>query len=150
MSKFLKMLSALVLAACVVPALAQDGEKPDRIVLEQKAGSVMTTTGGDYETANLGKLLVVDESMMLADGAKAQVVYYYDNGKRKCVENYEGPNTFIIDDSCKKAAYITDGGSQLGSAAVIAGTAVLGAALLQSGDDAPPLSLGPNGVLRKL
>lgn len=152
MTKFTKIFAAVLLATCTVPAMAQDEQKPDKIVLEQKAGSVMTSTGGDYETARVGELLVVNESMMLADGAKAQVVYYYDDGKRKCVENYEGPNTFIIDDSCKKAAYLTHGGSQFGNAAIITGAALIGAAILESMDNEEPrpISVGPNGELRRL
>ena len=154
MTKLTKLFAAVLLAACTVPAMAQDAQNtqtPEKIVLEQKAGSVMTSTGGDFETARVGELLVENESMMLADGAKAQVVYYYDNGNRKCVENYEGPNTIVIDDSCNKAAaYLTNGGSQLGNAAIITGAALIGAAILESMDEVPPLSLGPNGVLREL
>lgn len=156
MTKHTQLFAALFLAACATPALAQDPPQaqdvPEKIVLEQKAGSVMTSTGGDYETTRLGELLVVNESMMLGDGAKATVVYYYDDGDRKCTEYYEGPNTFLIDDSCKKAAaYWTNNGSAAGSAAIITGAAIIGAVILESMDDVPgPLSLGPNGELRVL
>lgn len=125
-----KIFVALMLVACAVPALAQDQEKPDKIVLEQKIGTVMTSTGGDYESANPGKLLVPEESMMLTEGAKATVVYYYEDGKRKCTEVYKGPNTFVIDDSCKKAGYLEGNGNT--GVALIAGAALIGAALLGS------------------
>ncbi len=131
-----KICVALLLVACAVPAFAQDQDKPDKpdkIVLEQKIGSVMTSTGGDYESANTGKLLVRDESMMLTDGAKATVVYYFDNGKRKCTEVYKGPNTFVIDESCKAAGYMA--GNQKTGAALIAGAAIIGAALLGNGNN---------------
>ena len=76
-------------------------------------GSVMGSTGGEYVTVNPGKVLVEGQSLMLNDGAEATVAYYYyfDDGKRfrKCVEKYEGPNTYVIDDSCKKAAYLSSG-----------------------------------------
>lgn len=133
--KTTSLFAALLLAACVLPAFAQDQEKPDKIVLEQKVGSVMTSRGGDYQTANLGSLLVRDESMMLSDGAKAKVVYYYDNGKRKCTENYAGPNTFVIDDSCKVAAYWT--GSSKASVGIIVGSALVVAAIIGN-DRSPP------------
>jgi hypothetical protein len=138
---------ALLAAACWVPAFAQDVVKPDKIVLEEKTGSVMTSTGGDFQTADAGKLLADGESMMLNDGAKATVVYYYyydDEGNRfrKCVEEYSGPDTFVIDDSCKAAAWITS--NPRGTLLILGGAAVV-AALLGGGgndDDAPPISAG--------
>ena len=147
MTKTLKFSAVLLAMAFAAPALAQD--KPDSIVLESKAGSVMTTSGGAYETAPTGKRLVEGESMMLSDGAKATVVYYYDNGDRKCVENYAGPNTFVIDDSCTKAAWANNG-SPGKSALIIVGAGLIGAAVLESMDKVPvgPLSTGPNGNIR--
>jgi hypothetical protein len=141
MQKHHRFTIALILAVCAAPALAQQQDKPDTIVLEAKVGSVLTSTGGDYQTVDTGKLLVEGESMMLNDGAKATVVYYYDNGKRKCVEKYTGPNTFVIDDSCKAAAWIT---SNPRGTALIVGGAVVVAALLGGGDDdnGPPISAG--------
>ena len=145
MPKHQRFTVALLLAACAAPVMAQDPAQPapDKIVLETKVGSVMTSTGGDYQSADTGKLLVDGESMMLNDGAKATVVYYYysDDGKRyrKCVEEYRGPDTFVIDDSCKAAAWLT---SNRGIGFVVGG-AVVAAALLAGGDDddnAPPVS----------
>ncbi len=139
MLKSTGILTAIVLSLSVSSAFAQDQEKPEKIVLEQKVGSIMASTGGDYETAGIGKLLIRDESLMVADGAKATVVYYYDNGKRKCTEVYEGPNTFVIDDSCKKAAYIEGTSGMTGAGAgIIAGTAVIGGIILNSMDNTPP------------
>ena len=128
MTKITKLMSALLLAACASGAYAQDAQKPDKIVLEQKIGSVMTSNGGEYESANVGEMLVKNESMMLSEGAKATVVYYYDNGRRKCTEFYEGPNTFIIDESCRKAAYMN--GGQGKNVAIIVGAAVVAAAII--------------------
>ena len=147
MKIFSTLTAAILLAGgFVAPAFAQD-PPPDKIVLESKVGGVMTSTGGDYQTANVGNLLVRDESMMLSDGAKATVVYYYDNGKRKCTEQYSGPNTYIIDDNCKVAAWLPHSGA---SAAIIIGTGVVIAAILQGQDNVPPgpISTGPNGRFR--
>ena len=139
MPKHHTFIAALMLAVCAAPALAQQQDKPDSIVLEAKVGSVLTSTGGDYQSVDTGKLLVEGESMMLNDGAKATVVYYYDNGKRKCVEKYAGPNTFVIDDSCKAAAWL---GSNRGIGYVVAG-GVIAALLLSDGDDDDaPISAG--------
>ena len=142
MMKTSSVLAASLLAMMAIPAMAQDQaqSKPDSIVLETKTGSVMTSTGGAYESVAPGKQLVEGESMMLTDGAKATVVYYYDNGKRKCVEKYAGPNTFVIDDSCKAVAWLTS--NPRGTALVIGG-AVVAAALLSGGnDDDAPVSAG--------
>ena len=63
-------LSALSVAA----ASAQEQGKSDwdKIVLEDKAGNVMTSTGGDYQTAQVGKELIIGEHMMLGDATKAR------------------------------------------------------------------------------
>lgn len=146
MKTITKISAALLVSALAVPAFAQNA--PDRIVLESKAGSVMTSTGGEYATAPTGKPLVTGESMMLSDGAKATVVYYYDNGDRKCVEHYAGPNTYVIDDRCVPAAVWARTGNPMASGLIIAGAAVLGAAILDNMDKVPvgPLSAGPNGT----
>lgn len=142
MTQRLPLIAALLMALCAAPALAQEQAKPDSIVLEAKAGSVMTSTGGDYTSAQTGKQLVEGESLMLNDGAKATVVYYYDNGKRKCTEHYAGPNTYVIDDSCKAAGWIA---TNPRGTVLIVGGAIAAAAILGSGggdNNAPPVSAG--------
>ena len=138
-TKTSNLFAAGLLTVLAFPAVAQQQaqDKPDSIVLETKTGSVMTSTGGAYENAAPGKQLVPGESMMLTEGSKATVVYYYDNGDRKCVERYSGPNTYVIDDSCKKAAWMANG-TPGKSAWVILGAGLIGAAVLGSMDDVPP------------
>lgn len=138
-------MAACVLALLASPAIAQDQGKPESIVLESKVGSVMTSAGGDYQTVAPGKQLVEGESLMLTDGAKATVVYYYDNGRRKCVERYLGPNTYVIDDRCVPAGYMSMNGTPGKSALIITGAALIGAAILESMDKVPPgpISAGP-------
>ena len=156
-SKFASLLvTGLMASAFSVSAFAQDpGETLDKIVLEAKAGSVMTSTGAQYESAATGKLLTNGESLMLGENSKATVVYYYldRNGDlhRKCVEKYEGANTFTIDDSCKKVAWANEGGSMKG-AGIIIGAGVIAGAIIGSEDEVPvgPLSTGPNGTIRHL
>jgi len=142
--KTTNIFAASLLAMLAFPAVAQAQMqvRPDRIVLETTTGSAMTSTGGEYQTAATGKQLVTGESMMLTDGAKATVVYYYDNGNRKCVEHYAGPNTYVIDDSCTKAAWMSNG-TPGKSALVIVGAGLIGAAILASMDDVPPGPIGP-------
>ena len=141
-------LALLAVAALIAtPAFAQQGKTDwDKIVLEDKAGNVMTSTGGDYQTAAIGKLLVVGENMMLSgDKSLAKVVYYDldDNGNvlHRCVRDYRDPNTYIIDATCVPAAWAAD----RGAAGIITGAAVGVALLLNSQDDVPPgpISNGP-------
>ena len=141
---------ALIAAAwwLAVPVSAQEQGKSDwdKIVLEDKAGNVMTSTGGDYQTAQVGKLLVVGEHMMLGDATKAKVVYYEldDEGRvvNRCVKDYTDPETYIIDANCKVAAWVNSGHISGASAGIIAGAAVIGAALINADDkvETGPLS----------
>ena len=140
--------AAIALAAIfVAPAIAQETASWDKIVLEDKAGNVMTSQGGEYQTAPIGKQLTVGERMMLGDATVAKVVYYDldDNGKvlNKCVRDYTDPNTYIIDANCTAAVAWTNGGQINGvSAGIIVGAGVIGAALLNSADkvEVGPLS----------
>ena len=146
-----KLAFALVAVSAVfaTPASAQDQGKSDwdKIVLEEAQGSVMTSTGAEYQSAAIGKLLVVGENMMLSASSKAKVVYYDldDEGKvvDKCVKDYTDPNTYIIDATCTPVAAWT--GSTAGNgmnAGIIVGAGVIGAVLLNTDDnvDVGPLS----------
>ena len=148
-SKFASLaVLGLLASASATPALAQD---PPRIVLEGKAGSVMTSTGTQYESASPGKVLVIGESLMLGDNSTATVAYSFADGRR-CVEKYEGANTFTIDGDCNAAWVASDGSSSGTSAWIILGAGVLGAAVLESMDEEPvgPLSTGPSGIINPL
>lgn len=139
---------ALALLAAGAPAFAQSaGGAPrndsdwDKIVLEDKAGNVMTSTGGDYQAANIGQQLVVGERMMLTgDVSKAKVVYYKLDRDgdviRKCVKDYRDPETYIIDASCVPAAAWWSGAPSSGGG-IVAGAAVAGALLLNSQGNVP-------------
>ena len=135
---------SVVLAVFAAPALAQDNNDWDKIVLEDKGGNVMTSTGGDYQTAVIGKQLVVGEHMMLSgDATKAKVVYYEldDDGHviRKCVKDYTDPNTYIIDATCTGAVAWTHGARPVGAGAgIIVGAAVIGGVIInKTGDEVP-------------
>lgn len=147
--KYLAFTLIAISAMAIAPASAQKQGKSDwdKIVLEDKAGNVMTSTGGDYQTAQIGKQLIIGEHMMLGDSTKAKVVYYEldDNGKilSKCVKDYTDPNTYIIDAVCTPGAAWANGGGVSGTQiGLIIGAGVVGAALLNGEDksDAGPLS----------
>lgn len=143
------VLLALALTTASTAVFAQDPatEKADRIVLENKVGSVMASTGGDYQAADIGREFKSGDSLMVNDKAEATVVYYYldrdGNVRRKCVEKYPGPDTYVIDDSCVPAVAWWSGKRDVG---VLVGSALIGAALLGGGDgdDPPPVSAGAN------
>ena len=145
--KSLSLALAIVAAAVAAPASSQNNTQGksdwDKIVLEQKAGSVMTSTGGEYETAPIGKEMIVGEHMMLSgEKPKAKVVYYEldDEGRvvDKCVRDYVDPNVYIIDATCKPIVAWTSNGK-----GIVIGAALVGAALIGSdGDEAPPVSTG--------
>ena len=136
---------ALVLASamCAVQAMAQSTGQSDwdRIVLEDRAGNVMTSLGGEYETASLGKELQVGEHMMLSGAAVKAKVVYYDidadgNVLRKCVRDYTDANTYIIDAVCvPAAAWAANPGK---AALILTGAAVAGALLLENGGKEDP------------
>ena len=149
--KKLSLALLAVAALAATPAFAQQGKTDwDKIVLEDKAGNVMTSTGGDYQTAEIGKLLVVGENMMLSgEKSLAKVVYYEldDNGKvvHKCVRDYKDPNTYIIDATCTAGAGWANGGGMSGAqVGMIVGAGVIGAALINNQDktEVGPLSSG--------
>ena len=149
--KKLSLALLAVAALAATPAFAQQGKTDwDKIVLEDKGGNVMTSTGGDYQTAVIGKQLVVGEHMMLSgDATKAKVVYYEldDNGKvlNRCVKDYTDPNTYIIDATCTPVAAWTGSAAGNGmNAGIIVGAGVIGAVLLNTDDnvDVGPLSTG--------
>ncbi len=139
--------ASLFAAVCTLPALAQSQAQSnndwDKIVLEQAAGNIMTSTGGDYRTAKVGDVLVVGQQMMLA-GAQpdAKLVYYKldDKGRvvRKCVRNYDQANTYVVDASCVgAAAWASTSGVHGAGAGIIVGAALVGGALLGSEKNTP-------------
>ena len=70
MKKFAAVLIAAS-SALAAPAFAQDGS----ITLRVDSGSVMTSAGGEYESASTGKQLAVGERVMVNAGSSATVLY---------------------------------------------------------------------------
>ena len=139
--KALVLALASATALFVGSAVAQGNSSWDRIVLEDKAGNVMTSTGGEYETAAVGKQLQVGEHMMLSGSAVKAKVVYYDidsdgNTLRRCVRDYSDANTYIIDAVCvPAAAWAANPGK---AALILTGAAVAGALLLENGGKEDP------------
>ena len=134
MTKF----AAVLLAASAVfaaPAFAQDSS----ITLRVDTGTVMSSTGGEYASANTGKPLAVGEKLMINAGSSATAVY--EGG---CTVEFKEAGVYEVPGECKKAAWANSGGGNGMNAAIIVGAGVIGAALLNSEDsvDVGPLSTG--------
>lgn len=134
MTKFAAVLLAAS-AAFAAPAFAQDSS----ITLRVDSGTVMSSSGGEFASANTGKPLVVGEKLMINAGSSATAVY--DGG---CTIEFREPGVYDVPGECKKAAWANNGRGASMGAAIIIGTGVVGAALLNSEDnvDAGPLSTG--------
>ncbi len=138
MIKTAPVILAAAMLVLAMPAVAQD---QDTNITLQSQGNVMVSEGGEFESAATGRQLEAGNRLMLAEGARARVIY-----ENNCDVTYEEPGVYTIDSNCTPVAVLTSG-TNWGAAGVIAGTAVVGAALLNNMDDAsvpdapaPPVS----------
>lgn len=134
MTKFAAILLAAS-AAFAAPAFAQDGSA---ITLRVDTGSVMSSNGGEFSSANTGKPLAAGEKLMINAGSSATAVY--EGG---CTVSFKDAGVFEVPGECK-AGWNTNGGGAGKNAAIIIGAGVIGAALINSADkeDVGPLSTG--------
>ncbi len=132
-----KFATALIAAsvAFAAPAFAQ--EQNNSIVIQINAGSAMTSTGGDYMTANSGQPVAVGEKVMVNAGSAATLVY-----KNGCKMELRQPGVYTVPADCKVAGWTNNGTASGANAAIIAGVAAIGAAVLANEKDVPvgPLS----------
>lgn len=131
-------LAAVLLAASAAfaaPAFADDSG----ITLRVDSGTVMSSTGGEYASANTGKPLVVGEKLMINAGSSATAVY--EGG---CTVVFQYAGVYEVPRECNRAAAFFPSGSNGMAAAVIIGAGVIGAAVIGSQDevDVGPLSTG--------
>ncbi|MCL6618312.1 hypothetical protein [Thermomonas hydrothermalis] len=134
MRKFVAPLFAFAVAVSA-PAFAQ--QQNDSIVLQLNAGSAMTSRGGDFMTANSGQPVAAGDKVMVNAGSAVTLVY-----KNGCKMELRQPGVYTVPADCKVAGWANNGGVSGANAAIIAGVAALGAAVLTNEKDAPvgPLS----------
>ena len=134
MTKFAAVLLAAS-AAFAAPAFAQDSS----ITLRVDSGSVMSSTGGEYASANTGKPLAVGEKLMINAGSSASAVF--DGG---CTVEFKDAGVYEVPGGCNKTASASSGSGNTMNAAIIVGAGVIGAALInsQGSEDVGPLSTG--------
>lgn len=128
MTKFTKLMIAASLAlAASAGASAAEGD----ITLRVDRGSIMTSQGGDFASAQSGKVLMTGERMMVTEGAAATVFYDKD-----CKREYTAPGVYVIERDCKRAAVLANGVDWLSTGKIALGVGV-GAAILHNMDSTP-------------
>lgn len=134
MNKFAKLIAASAFAVAASPAFAQEPVA----TLQVETGTVMTSEGGEFQTARSGEGLNVGERIMLSENSVA--VVRYPNG---CVRRYDAPGVYPVPSVCTPMAGRYSGQTDWRAAGIITGVALVGAAILASMDDvddAPPVS----------
>ena len=127
MTKFASLIIAVSFAlAASATASAADGD----VTLRVDRGSVMTSQGGEFVSAQTGKVFVEGERLMVNEGSAATVLYDND-----CRREYNTPGIYVIGGNCTAAAVT---GTDWPSAAKIAGGVAIGAAILANMDETSP------------
>jgi hypothetical protein len=139
MNKLTKILTASALALAVAPAFAQ----APVATLQVERGTVMTSEGGQFQTAGTGTALDAGERIMLAENSAA--VVRYQNG---CVRRYNAPGVYEVPAFCTPVAARGAGQVDWASAGIITGIFLAGAAILSQMDDVdfvppPPPPVSP-------
>lgn len=136
------MKTAPVFLAAALFVMAMPVAAQDQSMTLQAQGNVMVSSGDEFATAPTGTQVEAGNRLMLAEGASARVIY--DNG---CDVTYDEAGVYTIRSNCTPVA-VANTGTDWGAAGIIAGTAVVGAALLSNMDEtesspdvpAPPVS----------
>jgi len=128
MKKLTTTLLATLLMAAVAPVYAEDATATLRV----DRGTVMVSVdGGDFVSANSGRIVATGQRLMVAENSAATVIYEDD-----CDPEYTDPGVYVIQPDCKAAVVW---GTDWRAVGIIAGTGVIGAILLAAdGDGAPP------------
>lgn len=131
-----KTAAALLLAAAfATPAFAQD---PVSATLQVESGSIMTSTGGEYASANSGQSLAAGQKVMVNAGSSGFLAY--GNG---CKIKLDQPGIYTVPDQCNAIPGKT-GGSSAMNAGIITISALVAAGLVENEDKTQngPLSTG--------
>ena len=124
-------LIAIALLGFAAPAFAQEAP----VDLQVESGTVMTSTGGEFQTAATGEDVVVGERVMVAENSSVLVRY-----ANNCVIRFSQPGVHLVPQGCvpgvggamsaSAASGSTGSGvfaaTASGSAVDLVGTAILG------------------------
>lgn len=122
-------------AAFATPAFAQDTVSA---TLQVESGSIMTSTGGEYASANSGQSLAAGQKVMV--NADSTGFLAYGNG---CKIKLDQPGIYTVPSQCNAVPGQT-GGSSAMNAGIIAISALVAAGVIENEDKTPagPLSTG--------
>jgi len=139
-----KTLFAVAALAFAAPAFAQDAP----VDLQVESGTVMTSTGGEFETAATGENVVAGERVMV--GENSSVLVRFANN---CVIRFTQPGVHLVPQGCvpgvggamnagAAASAATVGSVVASNAGIIAVSAVIAASGVASSvaSDPPPVS----------
>lgn len=132
MSKIAAALFA-VTVAFAAPAFAQGQDQS--IKLRVDAGTVLTSTGGDFASATSGKPLVVGEKVLVNESSASAAVF--SDG---CEVKFEKPGVYEVPNECKRGGAWVAGANHVNTWAIVGG-ALVAAALIgsnSSGSESPP------------
>lgn len=117
-------------------SVAASAAEPAVATLQVQAGTAMTSQGGEFASAQSGKVLVPGERILLVEGATATAVY-----ADGCSVAYSAPGIHVVAATCQATAASANGVDWAGAAKIVGGVAV-GSALLENMEqvDAPPVS----------
>ena len=126
-----KLASLMIAASLALTASAAASAADGDITLRVERGSIMTSQGGEFASAQSGKVLFEGERMMVTEGAAATVFYDED-----CKREYSAPGVYVIERDCKRGAVVATG-TNWRAAGMITGGVLVGAAILENMDKSP-------------
>ena len=126
-----KLASLMIAASLALTASAAASAADGDITLRVERGGIMTSQGGEFASAQSGKMLVEGERLMVTEGSAATVFY-----SNNCTREYNAPGVYVIERDCKRGAVVARNTDWAGAGMVAAGV-VVGAALLENMDKAP-------------
>ena len=127
-----KTLLCSALALLSLAAVAQPSDQDKTVAtLEVNKGVVMTSTGGEFVSANTGEKLIKDERLMVSKDSSATVVF-----NDHCKRTYDEPGVYKIDADCKAVAWWGTGAT----VAAIAVAVAIGVVVNNNNDNNPPIS----------
>lgn len=101
----MKTLAILLAASSLLYAGAACAQSQENVTLRIKSGSVMTSDGGEFVTAQSGQGLPAGTKISVAAGSNAQAVY--DRGtedtRDDCVIEFKNPGVYELPGECKAA-----------------------------------------------
>lgn len=116
-----RLLLVSVIALGMFGVSAHANQNDPIATVRAQSGDVRSAHSGEFTPATIGERLVAGSRLMVAP--QSQVTVRWDN---RCERVYKDPGVYTIQDDCRVVAAAFDGRG----AAIVAGVAVAGAAIL--------------------